>query len=98
MVLINCPECGREVSSTCEQCIHCGYRITQDDVQKFNDKLYENLVNKYCNSNSVSLRSGGPMRTLATVFSWIGGILSAIIVWVICISIFVSLQLDSLFY
>ena len=27
MALIKCPECGKEISDTCEQCIHCGYRL-----------------------------------------------------------------------
>lgn len=27
MSLINCPECGKEISDTCKKCIHCGYRL-----------------------------------------------------------------------
>lgn len=27
MALINCPECGKEISDTCESCIHCGYKM-----------------------------------------------------------------------
>lgn len=27
MVLINCPECGREVSDQASECIHCGYPL-----------------------------------------------------------------------
>ncbi len=27
MALIKCPECGKEVSNTIEQCIHCGYYL-----------------------------------------------------------------------
>ena len=27
MALIKCPECGREISDTCEQCIHCGMAL-----------------------------------------------------------------------
>jgi len=27
MSLINCPECGQQVSSNSEQCIHCGYKF-----------------------------------------------------------------------
>jgi hypothetical protein len=27
MALITCPECGKEVSDKCEQCIHCGYPL-----------------------------------------------------------------------
>ena len=28
MALINCPECGKEVSDKSKQCIHCGYPLT----------------------------------------------------------------------
>ena len=27
MALIKCPECGKEVSDNCSQCIHCGYPL-----------------------------------------------------------------------
>lgn len=27
MALINCPECGKEISDTCKACIHCGYSL-----------------------------------------------------------------------
>ena len=27
MALIKCPECGKEVSDKCTQCIHCGYPL-----------------------------------------------------------------------
>lgn len=27
MALINCPECGQQISDKCEQCIHCGFPI-----------------------------------------------------------------------
>lgn len=27
MSMIRCPECGQEVSSTSEQCVHCGYKF-----------------------------------------------------------------------
>lgn len=27
MALINCPECGKEISDKCERCIHCGYPL-----------------------------------------------------------------------
>ena len=27
MALINCPECGKEISDKSEKCIHCGYPI-----------------------------------------------------------------------
>lgn len=28
MALINCPECGKQVSDSAEKCIHCGYPIS----------------------------------------------------------------------
>ena len=37
MALINCPECGKEISDTSDVCIHCGYKLkskTQGNVQR----------------------------------------------------------------
>lgn len=36
MALINCPECGREVSDRAEVCIHCGYPL--QEVSKVNEE------------------------------------------------------------
>lgn len=30
MSLINCPECGKEISNKSKQCVHCGYPIEQN--------------------------------------------------------------------
>jgi uncharacterized OB-fold protein len=30
MALINCPECGKEVSDKVKNCIHCGYPLTEE--------------------------------------------------------------------
>lgn len=32
-MLINCPECGREISDKSEKCIHCGFPLQESDVQ-----------------------------------------------------------------
>ena len=32
-MLINCPECGREISDSVEKCIHCGFPLQESDVQ-----------------------------------------------------------------
>lgn len=32
MALINCPECGKEISDTAVSCPHCGYGINQAPV------------------------------------------------------------------
>lgn len=29
MALINCPECGKEISDKSKQCIHCGYPLEE---------------------------------------------------------------------
>ena len=29
MALINCPECGKEISSQANNCPHCGYPISE---------------------------------------------------------------------
>lgn len=34
MALINCPECGKEISDTCDACIHCGYKLSNNASSK----------------------------------------------------------------
>ena len=34
MALIKCPECKSTISSTAETCPHCGYKLTQEEVEK----------------------------------------------------------------
>lgn len=34
MALINCPECGKEISDTAKKCIHCGYALTKSTKKK----------------------------------------------------------------
>lgn len=34
MALIICPECGREISNKAPQCIHCGYPLTDNPINK----------------------------------------------------------------
>ena len=28
-MIINCPECGKEISNESKQCVHCGYPIAR---------------------------------------------------------------------
>lgn len=37
MALIKCPECGKDISDTCENCIHCGCPIRKG--KKINKKI-----------------------------------------------------------
>ena len=42
MALINCPECGKEISDKSKVCIHCGYPISEEIVEK-KDKVKTGL-------------------------------------------------------
>lgn len=44
MALINCPECGREVSDKANACIHCGYPIAKEGNKNYFDNLNELLL------------------------------------------------------
>lgn len=44
MALIKCPECGKEVSDTCEQCIHCGYKLKKDVKEETNPIIEQKKV------------------------------------------------------
>lgn len=47
MALINCPECGKEVSDKATVCIHCGYPMTDEkDSENFNNIEYLELLTK----------------------------------------------------
>lgn len=39
MALINCPECGKEVSDKAENCIHCGYVLKKKKDNKKNKPI-----------------------------------------------------------
>lgn len=44
-MLINCPECNKEVSSEADKCIHCGYPIakylkTESKIEKKEQRKY----------------------------------------------------------
>ena len=40
-MLINCPECGKEISDKSDKCIHCGYPIKKDTKCIVNGKEYD---------------------------------------------------------
>lgn len=35
MALINCPECGQEVSNQAPACIHCGYPLNEEKTKSY---------------------------------------------------------------
>lgn len=38
-MLIKCPECGKEISDKCAQCIHCGYPLIKTKTESNTNKL-----------------------------------------------------------
>lgn len=49
MALINCPECGQEVSNLAPICIHCGYPLTKEQNNKNQDTISKNVFFKKMN-------------------------------------------------
>lgn len=41
MSLINCPECGKEISNRSEICINCGYPIKKTNICNVNGNEYD---------------------------------------------------------
>jgi uncharacterized membrane protein YvbJ len=44
MALIQCTECGKNISDTTDECIHCGIRIKND---KFDEINQSDLINEF---------------------------------------------------
>lgn len=45
MALIKCPECGNEISSKSNQCIHCGYPLQEQDKEiLISDNNLDNVI------------------------------------------------------
>ena len=60
MALIKCPECGKEVSDTCDVCIHCGYRLKPVNPDAVTYKVVDDddLTLADLNGGSTQVRSG----------------------------------------
>lgn len=67
MALINCPECGKEISDKAKHCIRCGYPLEDNNIQELNfeDDMEEcphcHYANKkgakYCSNCGVQMNS-----------------------------------------
>ncbi|MBR3937094.1 MAG: zinc ribbon domain-containing protein [Bacteroidaceae bacterium] len=55
MVMINCPECGKQISDTVEQCPNCGYPISSERDVVYYDK---NIDGNQCKLTSSLWRFG----------------------------------------
>ena len=34
MALIKCPECGKEISDSAKECVHCGYKLEKEETEE----------------------------------------------------------------
>ena len=73
MALIKCPECGKEVSDTCERCIHCGYVFNPSKRNMINDTM-SNRAEKIAIRNNREKNLSGLIISL--IFTLGGGIVA----------------------
>lgn len=79
MALIKCPECGHEVSDTCEKCIHCGYQLKKP--QNDNYGTHSNHVHIESHASKIYERNQRAR--------WIGEIVASVILILIGIALFI---------
>ena len=62
MALIKCNNCGKDVSSNAETCIHCGNRIERENVRNTIDnttkRITENTISKLRIISSIMIAIG----------------------------------------
>ena len=54
MALINCPECGKEISDTCKTCLYCGYNVKK--FLKGNKRNQKNNVEEVFSEFKVKIK------------------------------------------
>ena len=79
MAMINCPECGKEISNKAATCPNCGCPISENNEGKKTFSLQsqeEYLVCPYCNSRELHAEqkgfSGGKALAGAVLFGGVG--------------------------
>ena len=55
MALIKCPECGKDVSDTCDQCIHCGFKLKKvnNDYLSKNEEYTPRIIEQKATDKNV---------------------------------------------
>lgn len=61
MALIKCPECGREISESADNCPNCGYHLTKTKFCKFcGEKIpVDSIICTKCGRQVENIDSGG---------------------------------------
>ena len=71
-MLIKCPECGRDVSDTIDQCIHCGYYLKR----KTTTPVAEKVEVKQTGVKDLCLRGGPSGVIVFLIINFLGGLVS----------------------
>lgn len=77
MALINCPECGKEVSDTLCQCIHCGFMLKRKarvETELIKESAREEQ--KETGIKPICLRGGPSGAGVLIAINFIGGLLA----------------------
>lgn len=69
MALIKCPECGKEVSDTAKNCIHCGFVLKEDNNTAQPQTVI--IAPEKGKSAKKSLNIGVTILLIATIISFI---------------------------
>ena len=76
MALINCPECGKEISDKAASCPNCGYPICEPASSQVQQAQEEYLVCPYCGSKELHAEqkgfSGGKAAAGAVLLGGVG--------------------------
>ncbi len=79
MALIKCPECGREISDTCDSCIHCGYKLSKPNFEAKEKINAEKPVDVKINKTEVLVNRDNYIKSVAPlVWGIILGVLAII--------------------
>ena len=80
MALINCPNCGKQISNKAERCVSCGLRLSSSDRLANNSSQRPNYQNNNSGSNNPHYNHK-PEVVLAVIFGIL--ILSVPLIWYI---------------
>lgn len=74
MALIKCPECGKEISDTAKNCIHCGYALKEEDP-KSQPSVYKVKIPKREKSSKNFLIKGITLNLCCLLISTINAVM-----------------------
>lgn len=72
MAIIKCPECGHEISDTCDKCVHCGYQLRKPSQTNQAGSSYSRPIHVESHANKIYERDQH--------IKWIGGIVAGVLV------------------